>query len=437
MTIKDAEKLTGLTIKSIRYYEEKRLINIERDKENDYRNYTEEDIERLKLIKILRYIDFSIEEISLMFKENNIQQSLKEKTKELEKESANYLEKQSICESLLKDYKKKKFNEVITDYSDTINFLESDDGKTVKKEFMRMLCPNLSSIIVQSLVYIAPILWLFFNIRTKNWDAMLLNSICAIVCTAFLVLEWNYYFEYRKQFKEILKDKNKKNSLIIPILILTVVICIGIGLLYDLTIQFLFAPKEYLFYEIGFLPTKIMICAVTLLVIIFFCLLLRKLKINKIEILAEDYLFIWDKLKYFIIIIFLIITYCFLTSVTFVKKDKIVYRDPLHPFGITYKYSDVTKIETGFGDKNFSFIDYKRKGQFYYRIYFGKKKFTFSASIPNPKIEKYEDDTYLELEEFDTELEKLNIKKIINNKYSYLCDFDQEFCDRFNRITKN
>ena len=45
MTIKDAEKLTGLTIKSIRYYEEKGLINIERNNENDYRKYTEDDID--------------------------------------------------------------------------------------------------------------------------------------------------------------------------------------------------------------------------------------------------------------------------------------------------------------------------------------------------------------------------------------------------------
>lgn len=66
MTIKDVKELTGLTIKSIRYYEEKGLVNIGRNKDNGYRNYTEEDIERLKLIKVLRYINFSVEEIALM-----------------------------------------------------------------------------------------------------------------------------------------------------------------------------------------------------------------------------------------------------------------------------------------------------------------------------------------------------------------------------------
>lgn len=435
MTIKDAEKLTGLTIKSIRYYEEKGLINIERNDENDYRKYTEKDIERLKLIKVLRYINFSIEDISLMFKENNIPEALKEKSKQLEKESADYLEKQSICDSLLKDYKKKKFEEVIHDYSETINFLESESGKNIKNDFMRLLCPNLSSIIVQSIVYIAPILGLFLNIQTKNWDAMLLNSICAIIGTAFLVLEWSYYLEYRKQFKESTKDKNKKNSLTIPILILTFILSIGIFVLLNLCIDLL-APKDYLFYETSLITTKFMLYAILILIVIIFRVILKKFKINKTEEL-DGYLLLWAKFKYFLIIIFLVIIYCFITSITFITKDKIIYRDPLHPLGITYNYSDVTKIETGFGDKNFSILDYKRKGEFYYRIYFGKKKVTFSVPTPNPSIKKYEEDTYLELEEFDIELKKYNIKKIINKEYADACELDKVYCDRFNRIISN
>ena len=57
--------------------------------------------------------------------------------------------------------------------------------------------------------------------------------------------------------------------------------------------------------------------------------------------------------------------------------------------------------------------------------------------MPNPKIERYEEDSYLELEEFDNKLEELNIEKITHTKTAHLCDFDQEFCDRFNRITNN
>lgn len=34
MTIKDVEKITGLTAKSIRYYEDKGLLKVERNEEN-------------------------------------------------------------------------------------------------------------------------------------------------------------------------------------------------------------------------------------------------------------------------------------------------------------------------------------------------------------------------------------------------------------------
>lgn len=435
MTIKDVSKLTGLTIKSIRYYEEKGLIHVLRNDENDYRKYTEEDVERLKLIKILRYIDFSIEEISIMFKENKIQDALKEKSKQLGERSNDYLEKQAICDSLHKEYKKKKSEEIISEYSETINFLESDDGKTTKNSIISLLCPNLSSIIVQSLVYIGPILWLFINIHNQKWDAMFLNSICSIICTVFLVLEWNYYFEYRKKFKTELKEKNIKNSLTIPVAILGIIITLVISILIGYGFNF-FAPKDYLFYETSFLVTKLMICSITFIILLILVFLLKKLKVNRTEI-YDDYLFLFKKLKYVFIICEFILIYCFITSVTFVTKDKIIYRDPLHPFGIIYNYNDVTKIETGFGNKNFAFIDYNRKGGFYYRIYFGNKKFTFSAPMPNPKIEKYEENSYLELEEFDLELRKYNIQKSTDKEYADMCDFDKEFRDRFSRIIDN
>lgn len=436
MTIKDAEKLTGLTIKSIRYYEEKGLIKIGRNKGNDYRHFTEEDIERLKLIKILRYINFSTEDISSMLQKNDITDTLKRKSKELEDESNNYLDKQNICNSLIKDYKKKEFGKIIDDYSDTVNFLETDEAKEFKVSFIDFLCPTLSSIIIQSLIYIAPIIWLFVNIYNKRWDALVINSIATIICTFLLTLEWVYYFYYKNKHKETIREKNIKNSLTIPILIISVIMVIVLFILLNIGIEYFMAPKDYLFFETSIIPSKLMILAIVILFITFLGILLKKFKINRSENL-EIYIELWEKCKYILIILFIVITYCFFTSVTFVTEDKIIYRDPIHPLGISYNYSDVTKIETGFGRKNFSFIDYKRKGQFYYRIYIDNKKITFSTPSTNEKIEKYENDSYLELEEFDNNLKKYNIEKITDDKYSNACDLDKQFCDRFGRIINN
>ena len=65
MIINDVEKITGLTKKSIRYYEEKKLISPKR-LDNDYRSYSEEDVRQLKKIKLYRYIGFSIKEVELL-----------------------------------------------------------------------------------------------------------------------------------------------------------------------------------------------------------------------------------------------------------------------------------------------------------------------------------------------------------------------------------
>ncbi len=436
MTIKDTENLTGLTIKSIRYYEEKGLIRIGRNKDNNYRNYSEEDIERLKLIKILRYIDFSTEDISVMLKKDNITEPLKIKSKQLEEKSNNYLEKQNICNSLIKDNKKKNFNKIIDDYSETIAFLETDEAMELKVSIIDVLCPSLSSIIIQSLIYIAPIIWLFINIYNKRWDALVLNSIITIICTILLTSEWIYYFNYQTKHKETIKAKNKNNLLLIPILIISIIVFIFLWVLLTTGIEHFFAPQDYLFFETAIIPSKLMIFAIVMLLITFMGIILKKFKIKKSEDL-DVYIKIWKKCKWILIILFIIVAYCFITSVTFVTEDKIIYRDPLHPFGLSYSYDDVIKIEAGFGRKNFSFIDYERKGGFYYRIYVDNKKITFSVPSTNEKIEKYNNDTYLELEEFDKKLMKNNIKKISDDKYAYACDLDKEYCDRFIRIINN
>ena len=62
MTIKELEALTGLSRANIRFYEKEGLLSPLR-RENGYREYTEEDVQTLQRIKLLRSLQFSIEEI--------------------------------------------------------------------------------------------------------------------------------------------------------------------------------------------------------------------------------------------------------------------------------------------------------------------------------------------------------------------------------------
>ncbi len=63
MIIKEVEALVGITKKNIRFYERMGLLNPDRNRENSYRNYSAADVERLKLIKLLRSLYLPIDEI--------------------------------------------------------------------------------------------------------------------------------------------------------------------------------------------------------------------------------------------------------------------------------------------------------------------------------------------------------------------------------------
>ncbi|EET59137.1 transcriptional regulator, MerR family [Marvinbryantia formatexigens DSM 14469] len=62
MKIQQVEELVGITKKNIRFYEHEGLLSPKRS-ENGYRDYTQEDVETLRKIKLLRSLSFPLEEI--------------------------------------------------------------------------------------------------------------------------------------------------------------------------------------------------------------------------------------------------------------------------------------------------------------------------------------------------------------------------------------
>ena len=72
MNINEVEKLTGISKPNIRFYEKKGLIKPKRNKDNDYRDYSLDDINVLEKIKLFRLLSFSIDEISKMLKSGKL-----------------------------------------------------------------------------------------------------------------------------------------------------------------------------------------------------------------------------------------------------------------------------------------------------------------------------------------------------------------------------
>lgn len=84
MKAHDVELMVGIPKQTLLYYEKEGLITVARD-DNNYRNYSQNNIEILKLIKLLREMEISIDEIKLILDNKlSIREALEKKKEFIE-----------------------------------------------------------------------------------------------------------------------------------------------------------------------------------------------------------------------------------------------------------------------------------------------------------------------------------------------------------------
>ena len=100
MTIKELEERTGMTRANIRYYEQEGLL-VPARKENGYRSYSEEDCEDLLKIKLLRQLQFSLQEIrDLQNGTLPLPLAMEDRSAVLEGESSALLSARDVCRTI-------------------------------------------------------------------------------------------------------------------------------------------------------------------------------------------------------------------------------------------------------------------------------------------------------------------------------------------------
>lgn len=103
MKIKDVEKQVGISKANIRFYEEEGLIHPARNQENNYREYSEADVEQLQEIKKLRLIGIPVQEIKDIYENRlTLQEALSHRLDEIEKEERTLKETKLTCQKALK-----------------------------------------------------------------------------------------------------------------------------------------------------------------------------------------------------------------------------------------------------------------------------------------------------------------------------------------------
>ena len=102
MKIKEVEARVGMTRANIRYYEKEGLLKTTVRNENNYREYTEEDIEQLQKIKILRLLGIAPADIKLLNAEAiSMEEIMRKRVEELEREAKQIQDIHRICETII------------------------------------------------------------------------------------------------------------------------------------------------------------------------------------------------------------------------------------------------------------------------------------------------------------------------------------------------
>ena len=101
MKINQVAELAGITSKNIRFYEDQGLIKPGRDPENGYRDYSPEDVEQLKRIKLLRQLGIPCEKIRKMQNgELDFDSCMAEHMEKLDRDGENIEHMKTMCRML-------------------------------------------------------------------------------------------------------------------------------------------------------------------------------------------------------------------------------------------------------------------------------------------------------------------------------------------------
>lgn len=130
LKIGEFSKLSMITVKALRFYEkEGLLLPSYKDELSGYRYYTTSQLKEASLIKMLRQLDFSIEEIKKYLNSNDLSDALNLKENDIRERIAAYISMLSVIE-YLKGGENMKYQAVIKYIPEMIVYSEERTLKT-------------------------------------------------------------------------------------------------------------------------------------------------------------------------------------------------------------------------------------------------------------------------------------------------------------------
>lgn len=188
MKIKQVEELVGITQKNIRFYEDQGLLVVKRA-DNGYREYSLEDVKRLREIKMLRLIAVPIEDIKLLFSnKKSLDDVLEEQVVYLDNQKNNMEKMKNFCKMLAdKDLTLDSLN--VEECLESIEQLEKEGAQFMDiKNIDVHLQKKLGALLGFSIMAVFMLLWIGIMIYARATEEMPIGVFFIAIVVPMLIM---------------------------------------------------------------------------------------------------------------------------------------------------------------------------------------------------------------------------------------------------------
>lgn len=426
MRIKEVEALIGLTAKAIRLYEAKGLLTVSRTAENDYREYTEEDVERLKLIAVLRRLDIPVKTIkSWIDGESSIRAILEEVSHRSEESSRENCTRKELADQLIRVLEERPEVELpgMIDEVSGLRVLIEEMGELTKEldSISRKRAGELVFPVWMTVVSLGPVGMTLLRIIGGQTDQVIIGFLLSLVSVVMTAFAWAGYFKAPKQ------ERDRSGCL--PILIACVLSFVGVLAMYigiDELQRYLFVSDEKMILLFRG-PWCYLVIVITLVLMGgLFLAWLRPWQNKR----WDPKFLLWGSMV--VLVVSAVLLYGCVNGVSVASEEGITRYHLFDPQGHTYRYEDVVKVETGFKGK-FLGIPTRWTGEFYYRITYTDGTTEDWGNCSS----EYDADSWLWMLRLDDMVIAGGAEKISSEAYSEYCDMDQFYVDILLEVIRN
>ena len=207
MKINEVEQLVGIKKKNIRFYEDQGLLHPERNKTNGYREYSDNDVDLLMRIKLLRKLAIPIEEIrNILEGKLTLAECLNRHQIYLNHERKNLERIQEVCEEMAGE--SVSFEEVGTDlYLNQLDELERGGNRFMNVENVDVSKKKRGAVIAAVVMITLIILWDVLFLVLNLWDPMPTLILLLMIVPPTIVII-GVLLALRERMKEIDKGED-------------------------------------------------------------------------------------------------------------------------------------------------------------------------------------------------------------------------------------